>query len=149
MAILATPLAAPLIREVAREAVRAGALVSSLLQLPGLMEILLKEASEEQLTFVSPLQRLLWEEYAALLDIESEENTCELSGVDPARLALAQQAASVMREIVQERTLPDRRHDPQSLRWTATMFPTPACAQNAGMSLSDFEGLSRRGLLFG
>ncbi|GER85682.1 aminopeptidase [Thermogemmatispora aurantia] len=139
LAILATPLAAPLIREVVREAVRAGAHVSPLLQLPGLSEIILKEASEEQLTFVSPLLRLIWEEYEALLDIESEENTAELSGVDPARLALAQQASREMREILMKRTQPGQRHDPQSLRWAATMFPTPAYAQNTGMSLSDFE----------
>ncbi|WP_052890547.1 aminopeptidase [Thermogemmatispora carboxidivorans] len=139
LAILATPLAAPLIREVVREAVRAGAHVSPLLQLPGLAEIILKEASEEQLTFVSPVQRLLWGEYEALLDIEAEENTAELSGVDPARLALAQQASRELREILMKRTQPDRRYDPQSLRWAATMFPTPAYAQNTGMSLSDFE----------
>ncbi|WP_376795308.1 aminopeptidase [Thermogemmatispora sp.] len=139
LAIIATPLAAPLIREVAREAVRAGAHVSTLLQLPGLAEIILKEASEEQLTFVSPLRRLVWEEFEALLSIESEENTCELRGVDPARLALSRQASRVLSQRLMERTRPDQRHAPGSLRWTATMFPTPAYAQDTGMSLSDFE----------
>ncbi len=52
-----------------------GAHVEPFINLPGMRELVLQEASDEQLAYIPPLQRLIYEEYEALLTISSEENT--------------------------------------------------------------------------
>jgi aminopeptidase len=133
LAIMGGPVAAPLIREVVREAVRAGAYPETFIQLPGVGEIVLKEGSDEQLTYIPAIQRIFIEEYETLLQLFSDENTKSLSGVDPARMALAQQAQRELSETFMKRSAEG------SLRWSIAMFPTNAHAQDAEMSLSDFE----------
>lgn len=133
LAIDAGPAAAPLVREVVREALRVGAHPEPFIQLPGIREIQLQEAREEQLRYIPAARRIVYEEYETLLSISSEENTKELNGIDPARLALAQQAN---RDLFQTFM---RRGAEGSLRWCSTLFPTNAYAQDADMSLHDFE----------
>src|SRR5690349_17000915 len=127
------PLATSLIYEVVREALRAGAYPEVFVPLPGLRELYLREASEKQLTYIPPLRRMIVEEYETLLEIRSEENTRELSGIDPARIAIMQQAAPELFQTYM------RRSAEGSLRWCSTLFPTNAYAQDANMSLHDFE----------
>jgi aminopeptidase len=133
LAIVTGPNAAPLVREVIREAFHAGAYPQAIVDLPGVQEILLKEGSDEQLSYIPVVQHIVFEEYEAMLQLFSQENTKELSGVDPARMALWQQARrDLMRTLMQ-------RFTTGSLRWSLAMFPTNAYAQDADMSLSDFE----------
>src|SRR5437879_3247011 len=91
LAIMTGPQAAPLVREVVREAVRAGAFPETFVSLPGVQEILLKEGSDEQLSHIPAIQHMIFEEYETLLQLFSQENTKEMSGVDPARMAIVQQ----------------------------------------------------------
>ena len=133
LAIDAEPVAAPLVYEVVREALRVGAYPETFISLPGLRELKLREASEEQLAYIPPLRRMINEEYETLLEIRSEANTRELSGIDPARMAIGQQAWHELLETFM------RRSAEGSLRWCSTLFPTNAYAQDANMSLRDFE----------
>lgn len=133
LAIQTSPLAAPLVREVVREALRAGAYPETFISVPGLREIMLKEGSDGQLSYVPPAFRMIIEEYETQLQIMADENTNNLSGVDPARIAFAQQA---MRELAETYM---RRTADKSLRWSIALFPTDAHAQDANMSRSDFE----------
>ena len=133
LAIQTEPNAAPLVREVVREAIRAGAYPETFIGIPGVREILLKEGSDEQLSYIPPSFRMVIEEYETQLQILGQDNTKGLSGVDPARIAVAQQA---IRDL--SRTYMQRSAD-GSLRWCIAMFPTNAYAQDADMSLSDFE----------
>jgi len=133
LAIDAGPVAAPLVREVVREALRMGAHPELFVQFPGVREIFLQEASDEQLMYIPAARRMVYEEYETLLSISSEENTRELNGTDPARQTLAQQATYDLLQTFM------RRSAEGSLRWCGTLFPTNAYAQDAGMSLSDFE----------
>src|SRR5579884_2488324 len=133
LVINAEPQAIPLVREATREALRAGAFPELLIGVPGMQEILLKEGSDEQLAYIRPTLRMFIEEYEAHLSILSSENTKELNGVNPERIALAQ---SVMRDL--NKTYLQRSAD-GSLHWNICMFPTNAYAQDAEMSLSDFE----------
>ena len=125
--------AAPLVREIAREAIRAGAHPDVLVTFPDVQEILLKEGSDEQLSYIPVAQRFVIEEYETLLEILAQENTKGLSGVDPARMALSQEAR---RDLIATYM---RRSGEGSLRWSVAMFPTNAYAQDAEMSLSDFQ----------
>jgi len=133
LGIVTGPNAAPLVREVIREAIQARAYPETFVDLPGVREILLKEGSDEQLSYIPAAQRIMFEEYETMLQFFSQENTKEMSGVDPARMALVQQSRRDLMHTYMQRSANG------SLRWSLAMFPTNAYAQDAEMSLSDFE----------
>ena len=133
LAILTEPVATPLVHEVVREALRAGGYPELFVALPGVREILLKEGSDEQLSYIPVGRRAIMEEYETMLNILADENTKSLSGVDPSRLAVMQQASGPLTNTYMKRSAEG------SMRWNICMFPTNAFAQDADMSLSDFE----------
>ena len=63
----------------------------------------------------------------------SNENTRTLSAVDPARQRLSRASRRELMELSMKRSAAGE------YRWVGTMFPTNAHAQEADMSLSDFE----------
>jgi aminopeptidase len=132
-AIIANPVAAPLIREVVREAIRAGAYPEPFVGTPGVQEIIFTEGSDEQLAYIPAAQRIIIEEYETMLQIMSDENTKGLNGVDPDRIAIQQKAFGELVPTYMKRSAEG------SLRWSIAMFPTNAYAQDTEMSLSDFE----------
>lgn len=125
--------AAPLVKEVYREAIRAGAHVTTRFVVDGLEEIALREASDEQLTFISDVAKLENEYFNVFLGIWASENTRSLSQVDPQRVALQQKAFAPLSKRFLEKAAQGE------LRWCGTLYPTQAHAQDAGMSLSDYE----------
>ncbi|HEX6820323.1 MAG TPA: aminopeptidase, partial [Ktedonobacterales bacterium] len=131
--IVATPAAKPLVAAVYRETLRAGAHPIPRVELLELVEIRLKEGSDAQLDWVDPALKFLMEQVDARLYIESELNTRLLAGVDPKRQALAARAGRAIREITNRRSLAGDLH------WCLTLWPTEAYAQDADMSLADFE----------
>lgn len=125
--------AAPLIAEAYREGIRAGAYVMTRISLPELREIQLKESSDEQLSFVSDLDKAELEYIDAVLYLIADENTRSLSGVDPKRIAVQRAARRDLNARFDERAANG------DLRWSLALFPTQAHAQQAGMSLADYE----------
>src|SRR5712692_7207936 len=75
VAVMAGVEAIPLVREVYREILRAGAHPELQLEMDEADEIYLKEASVEQLDFVSPVTQLINERFDRLLYIGAETNT--------------------------------------------------------------------------
>lgn len=137
-----SPLAEPLTKAVYKEAVLAGAHVLVLNKTPGLEEIFYKFAQEHQLDYVSPVQKLIVETFDASLYIEAEHNTRELSAIDPARIRRARQAGAELTRTFFERAAR------KELKWSLTVFPTHAMAQEADMSLSDYQDfVYRAGML--
>jgi aminopeptidase len=126
-------LAAPLITEVYREALAAGAHPFVRVQLEGLEELFFKHASDDQLRYVSELQRLEPERITASLGIWGEWNTRELTRVDPRRVALRREATRELQRRFLERAAAGE------LRWCGTQYPTHAEAQDAEMSLAEYE----------
>jgi aminopeptidase len=68
-----------------------------------------------------------------MLQLFSQENTKELSGVDPSRMAIVSNARRDLMHTYMQRSAAG------SFRWCIAMYPTNAYAQDANMSLSDFE----------
>ncbi|HKS69005.1 MAG TPA: aminopeptidase [Ktedonobacterales bacterium] len=128
-----TPLAAPLVREVYREALLAGAHPYTRISLPETQELLLKYGSDAQIGYAPRTTQQEIEDINALLTIWAEVNTRHLSGVDPAKMALLQQGQRAWRRTYFERSASG------DLRWCGTQFPTEAAAQDAEMSLLDYE----------
>ena len=133
VAIFATPLAAPLIEAVYREALSVGAHPFPVIELESLEDILLREGNDEQLATLSPAVAATASRADAQLRIGSKSNTKAMSGIDPARLAKRRQAGYAMRSLQHE------REQKQQFRWASTLYPTPAYAQDAEMSLAEFE----------
>ncbi len=124
---------APLVLALYRAALRAGALPYTNVGLSGLGESLFLHGSDEQLTYLSPIQWEEIEQLDALVTIWSETNTRALSRVDPTRHAAY---------ISAQRKLSNRRWERISkgeMSWVGTLFPTNAHAQEAEMSLAEYE----------
>ena len=124
---------APLVLALYGAALRAGALPYTNVSLSGLGETLLHHGSDEQLTYLSPIQWEEIEQLDALVTIWSETNTRALSRVDPTRHAAY---------IAAQRKLSNRRWERISngeMSWCGTLYPTNAHAQEAEMSLAEYE----------
>lgn len=125
--------ASPLVTAAYREALRAGAHVLTRLNLPDVREIQLKESNDSQLTFISDIEKAELEYVDAILFLRAEDNTRSLSSVDPKRISRQRAARRGLSARLDERAMSGE------LRWCLTKFPTNAQAQEAGMSLSEYE----------
>lgn len=133
MVIQSRPRAEALVHAVYRRALARGAHVDTRIVIPGLGETLLREGSDHQLSHVSPVEELMTRRYELFLTIGAESNTRALTSVDPARLAAIDAARKELTAIFLERAA---RGD---LKWCYTQFPTEAYAQDAEMSLREYE----------
>lgn len=133
LAIHSTPLAAPLVEAVYREALRVGAHPVPLISLDSLNEILLKEGNDEQLQWTSPVTQALAKQATARLTIMASNNTRASSNIGPSRAAIWR--SSTRSQSQQAR----KREQTGEFRWSLTLYPTSAYAQDANMSLSEFE----------
>jgi len=131
--IVATPAARPLVREVYREALLVGAHPLVRLTLEETEELLYRYGSDEQITHIPQTIRTETDEIATTLFIFSPENTRYLSGADPQKVALRRQANRELTERFYARV------EAGEADWSLTLFPTHAAAQDADMSLADYE----------
>jgi aminopeptidase len=129
----AAPVAVPLAVEVYRAALAAGAHPYVNLELERLPELMLAEASEEQLAFVSPIARVEVDAVDAIVTIWAESNTRALSRADPNR---HQRLIASAQELAKRRW---ERMASGDLGWCGVLFPTEAHAQDAEMSLGEYE----------
>jgi aminopeptidase len=126
-------LAAPLVRAVHRKILAAGGHPQVRITVDGVLEALLEDGNEAQLQWLNPVRVEDIERADVRIVFESDFNTRSLSGVDPARQALAQRARRRLGDRLFERALRGE------LRWLVTLFPTNSAAQEAGMSLPEYE----------
>ena len=131
--IVGNHLSAPLIREVYKQGLKAGAHPYVLIEIDDLKGLFFKHSSTKQLQYVSPIDKFEMECITAKLYIISPENTRNLSGVDPVKQAVASAARRAIMERFWTRSLK------KEFRWCETQYPTQAAAQDAEMSLADYE----------
>ena len=123
----------PLAREVYHEALALGALPVVRTLHPELDELLYRHGNDEQVKFVPEYEIQELESLNARLVIRGDENVMTLAEVEPARLTLGRQARRPLLERMMARKAVGE------LRNCLTQFPTNASAQEAGMSLADYE----------
>lgn len=131
--IFANPLAEELAGEVLRHTLRAGGNPTLLSGLGSTQRIFFEEANDEQLKWLSPFDSLPFEKADVFINLDASENTRSLSMVDSQK----QQARSAARREIMQAYM--RRSATGELRWTLTRFPCNAYAQEADMSLSDYQ----------
>ncbi len=123
----------PLVVELFRKVLAAGGHANVRMGPDELGEIMYKHASDEQLQYISPLALFEIEKIDCSIGIWGEENTKALTNVDSKRMGMA----SAARKPISERFM--QRAAEKSLRWSGTQFPCQAAAQDAEMSLAEYE----------
>jgi len=125
--------AEPLLLEIYAKVLQAGGQPVFFTGFPRQNEIFYKYASDSQLDFVPDPYRIMLETYAVYINILSPANTKALSEVDPLRVQRRQKALGPTMQTMLKRAAEG------GLRWTLAPYPTSALAQDAEMSLADYE----------
>ena len=94
---------------------------------------ILRSASENQLAWISPLDEVMAEDLDVRIVIRGASNTRGLTGVAPERQQIYQNARRTSMRTYMQRTA-EGTH-----RWVVTLFPCPAYAQEADMSVHEYE----------
>jgi len=100
---------------------------------PELDDLLFAEGSDAQLDWQSPGEREDIEQADVWIVVDAPTNTKALTSVDPEREARVQRARMSLRERYLARALAGE------LRWVLTAYPTNGAAQDAEMSLAEYE----------
>jgi aminopeptidase len=140
--ILADPVAMPLVEATFTAVLRAGGHPVYLSRSEKLGDLLLQHGTEDQLRYVSPVEMFRAEKADVSISFWAESNTKSFGRIDPARVAMHQAARRPYMKTFMNRAAEG------SLRWCGTLFPTNANAQDAEMSLDQYEDfVFRAGLL--
>lgn len=131
--VRATTLAEPLVRHVYREVLKAGGIIDTHLDFREKSRIFFTEGSEAALRHISPLYSAALTEYDCFLNIRAPYNLHEDQNIDKGKLSIHQQALAPLSQTYSERT------STRELRRCLCQFPTQAAAQNADMSLEEYE----------
>lgn len=125
--------AEPLILECYREVLKAGGHPLVMPILEETEEIFFKEAQNHHLDYASPYKRQWYEKMNGLIGISADSNTRMLSNVSPEKMARSAAAKTEVRKIFMERGAK------KELKWVGLVYPTNALAQEASMSLSEYQ----------
>ncbi len=124
---------APFWAALARELADLGAHPMFRPELDGIDALVLQRGSQEQITTITELERIESEVPDKVLTVWYETNTRRLSAVAPARLAAARAArANLWRRFFERVAAGDAR-------WCGVTLPSQASAQEAAMSLEQYE----------
>lgn len=124
----------PLVEACFKAIVCRGAHALVRMELPGLHEFFLQEASDAQLEFLPPSALFEAQSVNARIRIAADTDTRSMSRVDARRQAIFERARDPIRQ-ASRRT-----------RWVLTQFPTPAYAADARMTLPEYEDFVIRAL---
>lgn len=131
--VCADEVATPWVIDVVKEATKKGAHVEYTLESDEIKEIQLKYGSEKQLKSGNMIYESILSKADVWLTAWGNRNTRMLSSIDSNKLKIHQQGASAWRKIYSDRT------GDGSLRCCGTQYPTYADAQEASMSMSEYE----------
>lgn len=132
------PVAMPLLEALYEATLKAGGHPVLRCSPESMHEAFLEMASDAQLTYVNPLLKHEIETIDVSIGIWAETNTKGLSRVDPQRQGLASSARKpILKTMMDRAALP--KNDPKKLNWCGTLYPTLASAQDAEMSLRQYE----------
>ncbi len=136
--IEATTAAEPLVRELFIQIMEKGGHPHPMVALPGMMpfsqdEFYLTYANDSQLDFVPTFYKLAYDEFESRIRIHSSTNTRGTTNLDPVK---AQRRGKAISGITEAQM---RRGGEGKFKWVTTLYPTDAYAQDAGMSLKDYE----------
>jgi aminopeptidase len=124
--------AEPLLRAIYREVIAAGGSPLLMPALSGVQAELLAHGLDRQLEYISPIERFMREEADASIRVSAETNTRNASQIDPVRTTVFTRARADLNRRFMERAASGE------VRWSLTLFPTDAYAQDAEMATDDY-----------
>jgi len=115
-----------------------GGIPHPLLEIPGTMpfsqdELYLTYARDTQLDFVPTFYKLAYDQFEGRIRVHSATNTRGASNIDPLKSQRRGKALSPITEAQM------RRGAEGAFKWVTTLYPTDGYAQDAGMSLKEYE----------
>jgi aminopeptidase len=131
--ILGDVAALPALREVYRAVVQAGGHPTLLLTDEAMARFFLREASDDQIAWLDPSQTLYYEQADVYIRVGSSSNTRAMTTIDARRV---QQLQATRRPWLDTRM---KRHAQGKMKWVGTWFPNEASAQEANLSLEEYE----------
>ena len=136
--IEATTVAEPWVRELVIQVMEKGGHPHPMVALPGMMpfsqdEFYLTYAKEAQLDFVPTFYKIAYDQFESRIRIHSSTNTRGTTKIDPAKVQRRSKALGLITEAQM------RRGAEGKFKWVTTLYPTDAYAQDAGMSLKEYE----------
>lgn len=129
-----TPLSLPLVRALHGALLERGSWPLIRLPSTALGDDFYRHAQDLHLDSFAPLELTELQVADAVIAIIAPANTHELAGVDPEFITRSSRARAPVREAQ------------LALRWCGTIWPTPALAQQAGMSTEDYTAFVARAL---
>jgi aminopeptidase len=125
--------AEPLISQVLRAVLEAGGHPTVIMNSDNIEEYSLRYARDDQIKWIAPIITTVYEEADVLISLRAQNNTHHMAGIDPQRLQLqAQSNQGLMKTYLTRAAEGD-------LKWTLTQYPCSAFAQDADMSLTDYQ----------
>lgn len=123
----------PWIQEVVKEAILTGAHVETIISSQQVNDVKLKYSDKEQLIQDNYIMKYAIENATVWLSAWGTRNTKSNSGVSEERLTLSAKGAEGWHRIYSDKV------GDGALRWCGTQYPTHANAQDAAMSIEEYE----------
>ncbi len=131
--ILGDVVTLPALREVYKEVLRYGGNPSLFISDEFMARHFLREASDEQIAWLDPSMNLYYEKADIYIRIGSSNNTRAMTTIDAKRM---QQVQAARKSWLDTRLNRAARNE---FEWVGTWYPTEASAQEANMSLEEYE----------
>ncbi len=131
--IQSTTLAVPLVEAVYKECLIRGAHPEIYLNTDNLQSIFYGYAKDHQLDYTSPFMKYYMEELDVVIMIMAEHNLKHLTNVDPQKIGRRSKAQESITATAMQRI------QEGTLRYTLTVHPTHAMAQEASLSLLEYQ----------
>lgn len=131
--LVADPVGMDLLEAIYEAVIRKGAFPHVRLMPKDWERILIEHGTEEQLSWHSPFLQFESETIDASISLWRESNTRYLAGAAPARVAMMQRGRKQIFQTFMDRAATG------ALKWVGTQTPTQSAAQDADMSLREYE----------
>jgi aminopeptidase len=133
-----TTAAEPLIRELYAQILEKGGHPHPVIGFPGMVpfmqeDMYLTYARDTQLDFVPTFYKYAYDQFESRIRIHSATNTRATTGLDPLKV---QRRARAISSITESQM---RRGAEGVFKWVTTLYPTDGYAQDAGLSLQQYE----------
>ncbi len=136
--IEATTAAEPLVRELYSQILERGGIPHPAIGFPGMVpfiqdDLYLTYARDTQLDFVPTFHKLAYDQFEGRIRVHSATNTRASNNVDPLK---AQRRGKALHSITEAQM---DRGAKGKFKWVTTLYPTDGYAEEAGMSLKEYE----------
>ena len=131
--ITGDPVAQPLLEAIYEAVLKAGGHPYVRCAPDTLQDLFFEHANEDQLQHLNPIAKYEYEQIDVSIGVWADTNTKSLSCVDATKQGMASAARRPLMKIFMDRAAT------KELRWSGTLFPTAASAQDAERSLRQYE----------